>query len=49
MNLILNLRAYGAVVWNNTTAAGFIEWSDDRQDVSYKGVQLNMNHLKWFL
>jgi hypothetical protein len=36
-------------VRNNTTAAGFIEWSDDGQDVSYKGVQLNMNHLKWFL
>jgi hypothetical protein len=46
MNLILNLQAYGAVVRNNTTAAGFIEWSDNRQDVSYKGVQLNINHLK---
>jgi hypothetical protein len=49
MNLILNLQAYSAVVQNNTTAASFIEWSDDGQDVSYKGVQLNMNHLKWFL
>jgi hypothetical protein len=29
MNLVLNLRAYGKVIWNNTTAAGFIEWSDD--------------------
>ena len=34
---------------NNTTAAGFIEWTDDGQNISYKGVQLNMNHLKWFL
>ena len=49
MNLVLNLRAYGAVVRNNTTAAGFIEWTDDGQNISYKGVQLNMNHLKWFL
>jgi hypothetical protein len=25
MNLVLNLRAYGKVIQNNTTAAGFIE------------------------
>lgn len=49
MNLILNLRAYGAVVRNNTTAAGFIEWTDDGQNINYKEVQLNINHLKWFL
>jgi hypothetical protein len=46
MNLILNLQAYGAVVRNNTTAAGFIKWSNNRQDVSYKGVPLNMKHLR---
>jgi hypothetical protein len=49
MNLVLNLRAYGKVIRNNTTAAGFIEWSDDGQSIDYRGVQLNINNLKWFM
>jgi hypothetical protein len=49
MNLVLNLRAYGKVIWNNTTAAGFIEWSDDGQNIDYWGVQLSINNLKWFM
>jgi hypothetical protein len=49
MNLVLNLRAYGKVIRNNTTAAGFIEWSDDGQSIDYRGVQLTINNLKWFM
>jgi hypothetical protein len=47
MNWILNLRAYGSAIRNNTTASGWIEWSDDGEKLSYKGLELTMNSLRW--
>ena len=47
INWILNLRAYGAVIRNNTTAAGWIEWSDDGQKLTYKAMELTLNGLRW--
>jgi hypothetical protein len=47
MNWILNLRAYGTVIRNNTTAAGWIEWSDDGEKLSYKALELTINGLRW--
>lgn len=47
INWILNLRAYGAVIRDNTTAAGWIEWSDDGQKLTYKALDLTLNDLRW--
>lgn len=47
INWILNLRAYGAVIRNNTTAAGWIEWSDDGQKLTYKALELTLIDLRW--
>jgi hypothetical protein len=49
MNWILNLRAYGAKLRDNTTSSGFIYWSDDGQKLSYKSLEFTMNSLRWFL
>jgi hypothetical protein len=49
INWILNLRAYGAKLRDNTTSSGFISWSDDGQKLSYKSLEFTMNSLKWFL
>jgi hypothetical protein len=49
INWILNLRAYGAKLRDNTTSSGFIYWSDDGQKPSYKSLEFTMNSLKWFL
>jgi hypothetical protein len=49
MNWILNLRAYGAKLRDNTTCLGFVEWSDDGQKLCYKSLELTMNGLRWFL
>jgi hypothetical protein len=47
INWILDLRAYGAVIRNNTTAAGWIEWSDDGQKLTYKAPELTLVNLRW--
>jgi hypothetical protein len=49
MNWILNLRAYGAKLRDNTTSSGFIYWSDDGQKLSYRSLEFTMNSLRWFL
>jgi hypothetical protein len=49
INWILNLRAYGAKLRDNTTSSGFICWLDDGQKLSYKSLEFTMNSLKWFL
>jgi hypothetical protein len=46
---MLHLRAYGSTVRNFTTAVGYINWSDDRQRLSYKSLDLTMNSLRWFV
>nr|GFC73079.1 hypothetical protein [Tanacetum cinerariifolium] len=47
MNWILNLRSFGASIRNNTTTAGWIDWSDDGQRLVYKSMELTMNSLRW--
>ncbi|KAF2992901.1 hypothetical protein E8E13_000416 [Curvularia kusanoi] len=47
INWILNLRSYGTAIRNNTTAAGWIEWSDDGQKLTYKSLELSLNNLRW--
>lgn len=49
MNWILNLRAYGAKARDTTTSTGFVNWSDDGQQLSYKSLELTMKGLRWFL
>jgi hypothetical protein len=49
MNWILNLRAYGAKLRDNTTCSGFVEWLDDGEKLCYKLLELTMNGLRWFL
>lgn len=49
INWILNLRAYGTKLRDNTTSSGFIYWSDDGQKLSYKSLEFTMNSLRWFL
>ena len=49
INWILNLRAYGAKLRDNSTSFGFIYWSDDGQKLSYKSLEFTMNNLRWFL
>lgn len=49
MNWILNLRAYGAKARDNTTALGFISWTDNGESLSYKSLEFSMNGLRWFL
>lgn len=47
INWILNLRAFGAAIRNNTTADEWIEWSDDGTKLTYKSLDLSMNGLRW--
>ncbi len=43
------LRAYGKKVCDSTTAIGFITWSDDGQEISYKDFKMNMPAFKHFV
>ncbi|KAF3030308.1 hypothetical protein E8E12_000480 [Didymella heteroderae] len=47
INWILNLRSYGNAIRNNTTAAGWIEWSDDGQKLTYKSLELTLGNMRW--
>ncbi|KAJ9634359.1 hypothetical protein H2199_009017 [Coniosporium tulheliwenetii] len=49
MNWAQKLRTYGAKVRDNTTSLGFIIWSDDRQHLSYKDFELDIQQLRWFV
>ncbi|KAH3951994.1 hypothetical protein HBH53_049120 [Parastagonospora nodorum] len=46
---VLHLRAYGTRIRDSTTTIGHIGWSDDRQQLSYKSLELSMNGLRWFV
>ena len=46
-NWLLSLRAYGSSIRCNTTSDGWIEWSNDGQNVSYKGLAFSMLELRW--
>jgi hypothetical protein len=49
MNWALKLRAYGKKIQDTTTGLGSIIWSDDGEDLTYKGLELRMTALKRFV
>jgi hypothetical protein len=49
MNWALKLRAYGKKIQDTTTALGYIVWSDDGEELSYKGLELTMTALRRFV
>ena len=49
MNWALKLRAYGKKIRDTTTALGHIIWSDDGEELSYKGLELTMTGLRRFI
>lgn len=49
MNWIQKLRTYGKKIRDTTTALGHIIWSDDGEELSYKGLELSMTGFKYFV
>lgn len=49
MNWALKLRCLGKSIRDTTTGLGHIIWSDDGQELSYKGFQVTMTGLKQFV
>jgi hypothetical protein len=49
MNWVLKLRAYGKKIQDTTTGLGHIIWSDDGEELSYKGLELTMTALRKFI
>lgn len=48
-NWVLRLRAYGKKIRNSSTSLGYIYWSDDRERLTYKQLNLNVVDLKKFV
>jgi len=49
INWVLKLRAYGKKIQDTTTTLGHIIWSDDGEELSYKGLELTMTTLRRFV
>jgi hypothetical protein len=49
INWALKLREYGKKIQDTTTALGHIVWSDDGEELSYKGLELTMTSLRRFV
>ena len=49
MNWIQKLRTYGKRIADTTTGLGHIVWSEDAEELSYKGLELSMTGLKAFV
>jgi Orsellinic acid/F9775 biosynthesis cluster protein D len=49
MNWAQKLRAYGKKIQDSTTSLGYIVWSDDGEEIEYKGLKLSMTGLRRFL
>jgi hypothetical protein len=49
MNWVLKLWAYGKKIQDTTTALRHIIWSDDGEELSYKGLELTMTVLRRFV
>lgn len=45
-NWALRLRAYGKKICNRTTSLGYIGWSDDKEQLSYKSTELRMDRFQ---
>ena len=46
---ILTLRSYGRRIRNNTTSAGFISWTDDFSQLSFKDLTLDITAIRNFI
>jgi hypothetical protein len=49
MNWIQKLRTYGKKIRDTTTGLGHIIWSDDGEELGYKGLELSMRGLRDFV
>lgn len=49
MNWIQKLRTYGKRITDTTTGLGHIVWSEDAEELSYKGLELSIMGLKAFV
>jgi hypothetical protein len=49
MNWALKLRAYGKKIQDTTIALGHIVWSDDGEELNYKGLELIITALQRFV
>lgn len=43
------MRAYGRRIRNNTTSAGYLSWTDDFAQLSFKDVSFNITRFRIFL
>jgi hypothetical protein len=49
MNWALKLRAYGKKIQDTTTGLGHIIWSDDGEELKYKGLEMTMTTFRRFV
>jgi hypothetical protein len=49
MNWVLKLRAYGKKIQDTTIGLGYIIWSDDGEELSYKAFEVTMTGLRRFV
>lgn len=49
INWVQKLRVYRKKIRDSTTTLGYMVWSDDGQELEYKGLQLRMTSLKHFV
>lgn len=48
INWVQKLRAYGSKIRDSTTSLGYIEWSDDGQQLLYKELEFTIEGLRGF-
>jgi hypothetical protein len=46
---VLQLRSYGKKIQSATTSLGHLRWSDDKETLSYKELELRMGDFKRFV
>lgn len=46
---ITRLRTYGKKIQNTTTSLGYIYWSEDQQQLSYKGLEMTIESFRRFV
>ncbi|KAL3707137.1 hypothetical protein TMatcc_005114 [Talaromyces marneffei ATCC 18224] len=46
---ITRLRTYGKKIQNTTTSLGYIYWSEDQQQLSYKGLEMTIESFRRFI
>jgi hypothetical protein len=49
INWVQKLRTYGKSVQETTTALGYIIWSEDGEEIKYRGLEMSMSGFKHFV